>query len=1249
MRHGLTLLVLTIIAVRPVAAHAQCTTDAKMLARDGAAEDQFGACLTISNHGVIIGAPYDDDDGWNSGSAYLFDPQTLRQIAKLRPEGAPGDENFGSSVAASGDLVLIGAPGDGEGGARAGAAYLFDVRSGEQLAKLVPNDGSPGDEFGRAVALEGTTAIIGAPSDDDVGTDTGSAYVFDVSTGEQRFKLLPNRYWSKQHFGMAVAVSDAKAVIGMPQANGSVAFLFDVQTGGLLAELRPSNPGALDEFGASVAIQGSRALVGAPGDWKGAHGYASLFDTRTGQQIARLTASDGVYDDERFGQSVALDGGLAVVGAIHFDPDRRKNAGAAYVYDAESGAEGEKLLAAEGRKWDRFGSAMALRGTTVFIGASGDENDGRTTGSAYMLDLSECEGGPPPCTESWTRRIPESVKIQPIAYDSDRDITVLFREGVTFEWDGAAWTMISASGPPAGNHPMVYDEQRRATVLFDGTSGATWQWDGQAWLRVTTEGPGQRNRTAMAYDSGRGVIVLFGGSDGASLGDTWEWDGDVWRPVADTGPEARDNHAMAYDRKRGVIVLHGGSRNGGRGNRETWEWDGDVWTLATSDGPKADDAHYMTYDSGRGVTVLNYAGDGRTWEWDGSNWAQVGDSPKWGVVTYDSRREVTLAYIGWSAEFDTWSWDGQNWQPVGRVYPGGRGRHAMAYDTARGVTVLFGGSILGDGDADDTWEWDGATWRASSSAGPSARTEHAMAYDAARGETVLFGGAVDGGGYSSETWAWDGQQWTLVSTEGPSPRYGHAMAYDSRREVIVLFGGFDSSNSGETWEWNGAAWMLVATDGPTPRIDHAMACDQARGVIVLQGGREGEDLSGGQTWEWDGARWKVAGQTDLKRYGHAIAYDSGRGAIVMFGGQTNREVTAETWEWNGRDWLPRTGGAKPFARWEHAMAFDERRETFVLFGNLYWGGEEAAETWEMKGRCQSCAGQERIKRASCQSESGKLIVSLVGGTPGGDFTVKLAGGPSRNGTLNNKGKGKAKFKSAPPEGRVTATWGCGAEDRRDYTCLSPSSDACEDAIELALPAQTGGSTRGATLDEGFPACGQGTEVIAPGVWYRVVGTGGWLQADTCTEANFNTKINVYEAGCDEPVCVVGNNNSCGDLSAVTWESVGGQDYWILVHGTLESMGEFQLSVFDTGNQIQCDRIERLELGCEPENARLSALLATTLPEGTMLNLTLDDAATQEIRVGSRGLAEAVFDGVDPGEHRVCVDECEGVCEVVECR
>lgn len=292
-------------------------------------------------------------------------------------------------------------------------------------------------------------------------------------------------------------------------------------------------------------------------------------------------------------------------------------------------------------------------------------------------------------------------------------------------------------------------------------------------------------------------------------------------------------------------------------------------------------------------------------------WSQrlvSGPSPRDGhAMAYNAAGGVSVLFGGWtgaSANGETWEWNGNGtgtWTP--RLVPGPSPRegHAMTYDSARNVCVLFGG---GDGtfvSNNETWEWNGAFWSQRFVPGPSPRLGHGMAYDSARGVTVLLGGFIGGGGGTSgETWEWDGNFWTPRLVPGPSPRYQPGMAYDSARGVTVVFGGVaGGAYNDETWEWDGLAWnmRLSFTPSPSPRTAHAMTYDIARAVTVLFGGQTG--VADNSTWEWDGSSWdqRPSFANPSPRYLASMAYDSGRGVSVLFGGWNGVSDNGETWEY----------------------------------------------------------------------------------------------------------------------------------------------------------------------------------------------------------------------------------------------------------------------------------------------------------------------------------------------------------------
>jgi hypothetical protein len=265
-------------------------------------------------------------------------------------------------------------------------------------------------------------------------------------------------------------------------------------------------------------------------------------------------------------------------------------------------------------------------------------------------------------------------------------------------------------------------------------------------------------------------------------------------------------------------------------------------------------------------------------------------------------------------------WDGASWAVVATTGPSSRINHAMAYDPGRGRTVLFGGEdTSGNGSylqpLEDTWEWDGTAWVQVASAGPGERAFHAMAHDSRRGRTVLFGGSVYSPVPDAEltTWEWDGATWAQVATTGPSARANHAMAFDSARGRTVLFGGTRGQGPlGDTWEWDGTVWEQVGAPDKLLRWAPALAYDESVQLTMLFGGSpsgptEDPPSVPGDLWGWDGHSWaRLESEGPAGRLGHAMVYDSGRGRLVLFGGETylpdptlasNVETLGDTWEY----------------------------------------------------------------------------------------------------------------------------------------------------------------------------------------------------------------------------------------------------------------------------------------------------------------------------------------------------------------
>jgi len=406
-----SLAVLTGIAMFSGISYADITETAKLVPEDGAYNDLFGSSVSISGDYAIVGAPNDDEGTIvNSGCAYIFERTKgiWSEKAKLLAPDRSRDDIFGSSVSISGDYAIVGKPFDDHTGSNYGSAYIFHRTEPVpgtiiwgQMAKLVASDGGANDYFGSSVAISGDFAIVGAPFNDDNGSDSGSSYIFQRSgsTWSQVEKLLPAEVTIGDLFGYSVAINGDDAVVGAPRDDnergttaGSI-YIFQRSDGTWSGwRLIDPNGAAEDEFGWSVSIDGHFAIAGAHyydgGTELANSGSARIFeeieDTGIWGTLSyhRLIPSDTAASDE-FGFSVSISSECAVIGTLKYINGN----GTVYVFrkstDDNNWPQLEKLIASDGSPWG-FGSAVSISGPYVIVGAKWDIN---SAGSAYVYDI----------------------------------------------------------------------------------------------------------------------------------------------------------------------------------------------------------------------------------------------------------------------------------------------------------------------------------------------------------------------------------------------------------------------------------------------------------------------------------------------------------------------------------------------------------------------------------------------------------------------------------------------------------------------------------------------------------------------------------------------------------------------------------------------------------------------------------------------------------------------------------------------
>ena len=405
------------LAVAIICASANVTAlaqkDLRLIPADTGGTDNDEVSIGMGTKYIILGTPGSAQD---FAAIFEGEDEKWKETASLTGDGG----GFGRAVdvtdvrgQSNSAFAIVGAP-DSD----AGEAYVFALsgRDWKPQAKLRSNDGEDGDAFGHAVSINGNTALVGAPKDDDAGGNSGSAYIF-VRQGArwvQKAKLAAKDAERSAGFGEAVDLVGNTAIIGAPQsghagvkfAGGVYVFEREGDAWVEKAKIAAEDPGKADRFGFSVAIGADTVVVGAPlKDTAGGQdaGAAYIFgrDGNTWRQLAKVVGKSGRKGD-KFGSSVATNGNVAIVGA----PIRQEDAfasGAAYAFARVDGVwqAKNKVVPKNGAKDLHFGASVAMNENTVAI-ASHHETKCADCGwphgdgsSAYVYSSIESFGTPP--------------------------------------------------------------------------------------------------------------------------------------------------------------------------------------------------------------------------------------------------------------------------------------------------------------------------------------------------------------------------------------------------------------------------------------------------------------------------------------------------------------------------------------------------------------------------------------------------------------------------------------------------------------------------------------------------------------------------------------------------------------------------------------------------------------------------------------------------------------------------------------
>lgn len=352
-------------------------------ASDGSGGDNFGKSVAISNDYVVVGAPKNNENG----KVYIFDPLTSEVLQLIASDGEKKDK-FGHSVAISNDFVVVGAHRKNENGKNSGSAYIFNATTGEEVHKLIPSDGTENDQFGLCVAISRDLVVIGAHwsirnSNIEGYENSGSAYIFNATNGEQLFKLKASDVTANDKFGKSVAISNNLVVVGTN--NLGSAYIFSATTGKQIHKLIPPDLISRSFFGRSVAIANELVVVAAfIGVNHPIGGLAYIFNATSGVELHTLKTTDKSAGSIS-GWSVGISNNLVVIGAVgHGNDNNSSSRGLVYIFNATTGEQIRRLESSKGsaRK------SVAISNSLVAMGDVYVNNNGLEIGSVYTFNYT---------------------------------------------------------------------------------------------------------------------------------------------------------------------------------------------------------------------------------------------------------------------------------------------------------------------------------------------------------------------------------------------------------------------------------------------------------------------------------------------------------------------------------------------------------------------------------------------------------------------------------------------------------------------------------------------------------------------------------------------------------------------------------------------------------------------------------------------------------------------------------------------
>lgn len=513
----------------------------KIISSDRQKDDRFGQSIDVDGDYIVVGAPLENHDAvggankGDAGAAYIFKNNggTWVQIQKIVASDRNNNDQFGSSVAISGEYLVVGASDEdhNEVGAlaraNAGSAYIFKNDGSDNWAevqKIVASDRDNADNFAHTIAMDGEHIVVGAKNE--------SAYVFENQSGTwvETSILTASDGIASDGFGISVSISGSNIIVGANQEDENAAgsgyapgagsaYVFEKQVGSWVQvqKIVASDREINDNFGNAVAISGSQLVVGAyyeDDDISGANdisgaGSAYVFENIGGTwtEELKLVAADRAMDDN-FGNAVAISSDLVTIGSMADGDGFTGDSGAVYIYEKIAGDwEGKKIISSDRDAFHYYGNAVAISGETVLVGEfneSGAPFSFSNEGAAYIYEVERAT-----CTQTLATidtTVCGSVTINAETYSTDGSfIQLLTNAGdcdsvLTINVTIASAINVNLTETSCGGYTLN-GQTYTSTGLYSQTLTASNGCDSIVNLDLTVNNPTSSNLTETACSS----------------------------------------------------------------------------------------------------------------------------------------------------------------------------------------------------------------------------------------------------------------------------------------------------------------------------------------------------------------------------------------------------------------------------------------------------------------------------------------------------------------------------------------------------------------------------------------------------------------------------------------------------------------------------------------------------------------------------------------------------------------------------